>query len=60
MRKGHDIGNIFFTKLFKNLFGINTSDIFSGLRIFSRPFVKSFPNLSGEFEIETEFIFESK
>ena len=61
MRKGHDIGNIFFTKLFKNLFGIKTSDIFSGLRIFSRAFVKSFPNLSGEFEIETEFsIFASK
>ncbi len=61
MRKGHDIGNIFFTKLFKKIFGIKTNDIFSGLRIFSRSFVKSFPNLSGEFEIETEFsIFASK
>tara|TARA_B100000242_G_C43049216_1_gene490038 strand:+ start:2282 stop:3202 length:921 start_codon:yes stop_codon:yes gene_type:complete len=61
MRKGHDIGNIFFTKFFKSIFGIRTNDIFSGLRIFSRSFVKSFPNLSGEFEIETEFsIFASK
>ena len=61
MRKGHDIGNIFFTKFFKKVFGIRTNDIFSGLRIFSKSFVKSFPNLSGEFEIETEFsIFASK
>ena len=61
MRKGHNLGNILFTKLFKKIFDIKTNDIFSGLRIFSRPFVKSFPNLSGEFEIETEFsIFASK
>ncbi|MCQ9203164.1 MAG: glycosyltransferase family 2 protein [Prochlorococcus marinus CUG1436] len=61
MRKGHNLGNFLFTKLFKKIFGIKTNDVFSGLRIFSRPFVKSFPNLSGEFEIETEFsIFASK
>ncbi len=61
MRKGHNLGNLLFTKLFKKIFGIKTNDLFSGLRIFSRPFVKSFPNLSGEFEIETEFsIFASK
>lgn len=61
MRRGHDIGNIFFTRFFKKIFGIRTNDLFSGLRIFSRSFVKSFPNLSGEFEIETEFsIFASK
>ncbi len=61
MRKGHNFGNILFTKLFKKIFGIQTNDVFSGLRIFSRPFVKSFPNLSREFEIETEFsIFASK
>ena len=32
-RKGHKIGNIFFTFFFKPLFGIQTNDVFSGLRI---------------------------
>ncbi len=36
------------------LFGRSFSDIFSGYRIFSRRFVKSFPVLSSGFEIETE------
>jgi hypothetical protein len=36
------------------LFGRSFTDIFSGYRIFSRRFVKSFPVLSEGFEIETE------
>ncbi len=36
------------------LFGVQFSDIFSGYRVFSRRFVKSFPVLSSGFEIETE------
>ena len=36
------------------LFGRSFSDIFSGYRVFSRRFVKSFPVLSSGFEIETE------
>ena len=36
------------------LFGRSFSDIFSGFRVFSRRFVKSFPVLSSGFEIETE------
>ena len=36
------------------LFGRSFSDILSGYRVFSRRFVKSFPVLTGGFEIETE------
>jgi len=53
-RKGHRLGNILFTLFFQILFGIQTEDVFSGLRIFSRRLVKSFPLVSSEFEIETE------
>ncbi|MEO7240345.1 MAG: glycosyltransferase [Sphingomicrobium sp.] len=53
-RGGHVIGNRLFTGLLSGLFGRSFSDIFSGFRIFSRRFVKSFPVLSSGFEIETE------
>ena len=53
-RGGHVIGNRLFTGLLSGLFGRSFSDIFSGYRIFSRRFVKSFPVLSSGFEIETE------
>jgi glycosyltransferase involved in cell wall biosynthesis len=53
-RGGHVIGNRIFTGLLSGLFGRSFSDIFSGYRIFSRRFVKSFPVLSAGFEIETE------
>tara|TARA_Y100000739_G_scaffold226746_1_gene234837 strand:- start:411 stop:1346 length:936 start_codon:yes stop_codon:yes gene_type:complete len=53
-RKGHGTGNIFFTSFFRLAFGIQTRDVFSGLRIFSRRLVKTFPLVSAEFEIETE------
>ena len=53
-RGGHVIGNKLFTGLLSGLFGRSFSDIFSGYRIFSRRFVKSFPVLSEGFEIETE------
>ena len=36
------------------MFGRSFTDILSGYRVFSRRFVKSFPVLSGGFEIETE------
>ena len=36
------------------MFGRSFTDILSGYRAFSRRFVKSFPALSGGFEIETE------
>jgi len=53
-RGGHVLGNRLFTGLLSGLFGRSFSDIFSGYRIFSRRFVKSFPVLSSGFEIETE------
>ena len=53
-RGGHVLGNRVFTGLLSSLFGRSFSDIFSGYRVFSRRFVKSFPVLSEGFEIETE------
>jgi glycosyltransferase involved in cell wall biosynthesis len=53
-RGGHVLGNRIFTGLLSKLFGRSFSDIFSGYRVFSRRFVKSFPVLSEGFEIETE------
>ena len=53
-RGGHVFGNRMFTGLLAGLFGRSFSDIFSGYRVFSRRFVKSFPVLSSGFEIETE------
>ena len=53
-RRGHAAGNRAFTGLLAGLFGRSFSDIFSGYRVFSRRFVKSFPVLSSGFEIETE------
>ncbi|WP_084420975.1 glycosyltransferase [Henriciella litoralis] len=53
-RGGHAFGNSIFNRLFNAMFGRQFSDIFSGYRVFSRRFVKSFPAVSGGFEIETE------
>ena len=53
-RGGHVIGNRLFTRLLAGLFGRSFTDIFSGYRVFSRRFVKSYPVLSQGFEIETE------
>jgi glycosyltransferase involved in cell wall biosynthesis len=53
-RPGHVLGNKVFTNSVAGLFGRSFTDILSGYRVFSRPFVKSFPVFSGGFEIETE------
>jgi glycosyltransferase involved in cell wall biosynthesis len=53
-RPGHRTGNWLLTRFVTILFGRAFSDILSGYRVFSRRFVKSFPVLSGGFEIETE------
>ena len=53
-RPGHVFGNRAFTALLAGLFGRSFSDIFSGYRVFSRRFVKSFPALARGFETETE------
>jgi len=53
-RPGHRTGNRLLTSFVTHMFGRAFSDILSGYRVFSRRFVKSFPILSGGFEIETE------
>jgi len=53
-RTGHRTGNRLLTSFVAYVFGSNINDMLSGYRVFSRRFVKSFPVLSGGFEIETE------
>ena len=53
-RRGHEEGNRAFNRLVGWLFGEPVTDMLSGYRAFSRRFVKSFPALSQQFEIETE------
>ena len=53
-RTGHRFGNRLLTGLVAHSFGSQVSDMLSGYRVLSRRFVKSFPLLSGGFEIETE------
>jgi glycosyltransferase involved in cell wall biosynthesis len=53
-RKGHRTGNWLLTTFVAQVFGRAFTDMLSGYRVFSRRFVKSFPALSGGFEIETE------
>lgn len=51
---GHRAGNRLFTAFVAWLFGRAFTDIFSGYRVFSRRFVKSFPAIASGFELETE------
>ena len=53
-RRGHVLGNRLMTGILARLFGRSFTDIFSGYRVFSRRFVKSYPALSTGFEIETD------
>jgi glycosyltransferase involved in cell wall biosynthesis len=53
-RRGHTLGNRAFNRTARLLFGSGFTDIFSGYRVMSRRFVKSFPLTSSGFEIETE------
>lgn len=48
------LGNKLFTKIVNWLFSQTFNDIFSGYRVFSRRFIKSFPAVSQGFEIEAE------
>ncbi|MBQ8661316.1 MAG: glycosyltransferase [Alphaproteobacteria bacterium] len=54
-RPGHRLGNRLLTFLVNFFLKGNLQDILSGLRVFSRRFVKNFPATSRGFEIETEF-----
>jgi len=53
-RRGHQFGNRAFNWLLGVLFGERPTDMFSGYRVMSRRFVKSFPAEARGFEIETE------
>lgn len=53
-RRGHTLGNRFFSRVLRVLFGSQFKDVFSGYRVMSRRFVKSLPVTSHGFEIETE------
>ena len=53
-RAGHAFGNRVFNVAYQSLFGDDFTDIFSGYRVFTRRFAKSFPAQSPGFEIETE------
>ncbi len=53
-RPGHKFGNLLLTSMVKVIFGNRVRDMLSGYKVLSRRFVKSFPALSGGFDIETE------
>jgi hypothetical protein len=53
-RAGHVLGNRAFNTMVNLLFGERVRDLFSGYRVLSRRFVKSFPAMSAGFEIEAE------
>lgn len=53
-RAGHERGNRMINALTGWVFGSAQEDMLSGYRVMSRRFVKSFPAVSREFEIETE------
>ena len=58
-RPGHAVGNRIFTWAMGAAFGRHFTDIFSGYRIFSKRFVRSFPMMSDRFEIEAEMTIHS-
>ncbi|MCL2739772.1 MAG: glycosyltransferase family 2 protein [Oscillospiraceae bacterium] len=53
-RRFHNSGNKIVRWLINKLFKSNVRDIMTGLRVFSKRFVKTFPVISNGFEIETE------
>jgi len=53
-RQGHAFGNKIFNIVYQSIFGKDFTDIFSGYRVFTRRYAKSFPAMSPGFEIETE------
>jgi glycosyltransferase involved in cell wall biosynthesis len=58
-RQGHQLGNFMLSYTVRKIFGDEYKDLLTGFRVFSKRFVKSFPALSGGFEIETELAVHS-
>lgn len=53
-RKFHNLGNSLVKNTINFLFKVDLKDIMSGYRAYSKKFVKNFPILTKEFEVETE------
>ncbi len=53
-RPGHAFGNRAFTWLLSSLFKAELGDVFSGYRVISRRFAKTFPAFADGFAVETE------
>jgi len=53
-RRGHDFGNRLFIWLVRMLFGMRTTDLFSGYRVFTRRFLRTVPVIAQGFEVEAE------
>jgi glycosyltransferase involved in cell wall biosynthesis len=53
-RPGHALGNRFFIRLVRLLFGIRTDDLFSGYRVLTRRFLRSAPLVAEGFDVEAE------
>jgi len=53
-RPGHGFGNRLFILLVRLLFGLRTTDLFSGYRVLSRRFLDRAPLLATGFEVELE------
>lgn len=53
-RRFHNFGNSIVKKAVNTLFKSDVKDVMTGMRAFSKTFVKTFPILSEGFEIETE------
>ena len=58
-RKGHRLGNRFFNAFVSCCFSARYCDLFSGYRVITKRFVKSFYGESNGFEIETELTIHS-
>jgi len=58
-RPNHEMGNKLLNRIVCSIFGDSMGDMLSGYRVFSRRFVRSFPAVSREFEIETELTVHS-
>ena len=58
-RPAHVTGNRILNRIVTMIFGDSMGDMLSGYRVFSQRYVKSFPAVSREFEIETELTVHS-
>ncbi len=54
MRPFHNFGNVIVRLFINRIFKSDIRDVMTGCRAFSYDFVKTYPVLSGGFEIETD------